>query len=96
METKKLNISLIVGSIIMLIITSLIFQFFIDGKITILIPIGWLLFLIWIGIGIFGAINFTKLRLWIKILISVVLTPVVALALFFLVWGITSGFKFTM
>jgi hypothetical protein len=88
METKQFNILLIVGSIVLILLTALMGQVLSPNPLP---PLN----LLWIFAGLFGAFNFTKWPMWVKIVVSVVATPLVAYILFMLVWGITSGFTFT-
>jgi hypothetical protein len=50
------------------------------------------------GIALFstGVVNYFLINRWLKILLAIVLTPVIGIALFFLMWGLNTGFQFTM
>ena len=69
MEVKKLNARLIIGAIFLMILTSLL-GYVVGGPNPIIF-----LHLLWIAIGIFGAVNFTEWKMWIKIIVTIVTTP---------------------
>lgn len=39
-------------------------------------------------------LSYTKLKFWLKVAIAILITPLVSYLLFFLILGITSGFRF--
>jgi len=53
-----------------------------------------LMYLAWISLGTFALINFTKWKLWVKILVTVIITVVLFCLLFIFLWGLNTGFTF--
>ncbi len=77
-----------------LIILSLVVAYNFEGQIG-----GFFTFLLQlIGLVFILASIIKKFRLkkWIKILVTVILTPIIYIIFFYLMWGITTQFKFTI
>ena len=62
---------------------------------SILVIIAPFLLLISVVLFVYGGLNYTKLKLWLKIILTIIATPIVSVILFLLMWGINTGFKFT-
>jgi hypothetical protein len=90
MNTKQLNWTLILGSVFLIIVSLIILDMspFTYGILYYFLPV-------WFFAGVFGLLNFTKWPLWLKVVISIVVAPILMIALFFLTWGLNTGFRFT-
>lgn len=79
--------------IILIIVSQIIFK--ISSGSSIFSTLGQLLSIIAVATIIYGFLNYTKLKIWPKIIITLITTPIVTYLLFLLIWGITTGFKFS-
>jgi hypothetical protein len=86
MDTKRFNWILIVGAVVLIAITPL-FAKLVPNQILIMC-----LFFVWVLVGMFGALNFTRWPMWVKGLVTVLITPLVVFVLSFLFWAFT-GFR---
>jgi hypothetical protein len=73
----------------------LISSWFVGGHTTIVI-LAIFLNLVGFGCIVFGLVNYTKLKLWQKVVITVVLIPILFIIFFFLAWGYNSGWTWSM
>ena len=91
MNVRQLSWALIAGAVILIIIS-----IFLLDKYTFTVGILYYFLPVWFFAGIFGLLNFTRWSLWLKILIAVIAAPLVMVALFYLMWGLSTGFRFTI
>ncbi len=91
MNLQNKNVYFFYAGIVLIILSQIIFKISSGGSI--LSTLGQLFSII--AIIIYGFLNYTKLKLWLKIIITLITTPIASYLLFLLIWGITTGFKFS-
>jgi len=89
---KHKNMIFFYLAIFLIIIAELIFKF--SSGSTSLATFGRYLLIFSVLLFNYWLLSYTKLKNWLKITIAIILTPLVAYLLFFLIWGITNGFRF--
>lgn len=93
MNLQNKNVYFFYAGIVLIIVSQIISKINSNGPT--LNALGQLFSIMAITTIIYGFLNYTKLKLWPKIIITLITTPIVSYLLFLLIWGITTGFKFS-
>ena len=88
MERKRFNWILIIGSVIFVTLIGWIMSF---ARLKSLSPFLGLLVILCMSVGIFGLLNFTKLFLWIKLVLAVIFGMIFIYVSMFLMTAIFGG-----